>query len=275
MPISGIDTRTPLAAPKTKTDKTGDQAPSNSRAPASDTLNMDDFMRLLAVQFQNQDMSNPMSNSEMMGQLTSMATVQAMNTFTELSTTQYAVGMIGQKVQVVQPKGSEDNKDEADKTKTDDKLDKKVGIVTGIDLAAMKVYLDNSKTGYSIGQIMQVGTVPEPDPEKPEDPKPEDPKPEDPKPEDPSKPEGGTDTKTPKTRMAGIDSTLPQDKNEALDNSGYIPEDKRAALDNRDSAANDKTSAIQRPVTGPGAGLGTEQQKPSNQRPVTGPGASI
>ncbi|MEG0687124.1 MAG: flagellar hook capping FlgD N-terminal domain-containing protein [Hungatella sp.] len=131
-------------------------------APASSTLNMDDFMLLLSVQMQNQDMNNPMSNAEMMGQLTQMATVQAMNTFTELSSTQYALNLIGKDVTVA----ATDAGTTGIKTKT--------GKVTGLDMASMKVFLDGDKTPYGLGNVMEVGTVPKEeegkDPEKKPDP---------------------------------------------------------------------------------------------------------
>ena len=45
-------------------------------------MTMDDFWQLLAAQLKYQDMSNPMSNSEMMQQMTQMS---SMNTMTKLS----------------------------------------------------------------------------------------------------------------------------------------------------------------------------------------------
>ena len=38
-------------------------------------MSMDDFWQLMAAQLQYQDMTNPMSNSEMMNQMTQMATM--------------------------------------------------------------------------------------------------------------------------------------------------------------------------------------------------------
>lgn len=250
------DTETP---PKT----TGDHKPSNKLAPDSSALTMTDFMGLLAVQFQNQDMSNPMSNSEMMGQLTSMATIQAMNTFTELSTTTYMTSMIGQKVQVVVPKGKDD---------TSTELKKKIGTVTGVDLAAMTIYLDNSTTGFPMGNIMQVGTVPEP-PKDPEDPEKPDPDP-DPKPESQS-------SSSSYARSSISDKTITQDKADTLSGMETMPEDKRAALAAGNAGMGEKQSAYQRMVTGPGAalqndktGLGTREQK-SAAKPEIGPGVFL
>lgn len=120
-------------------------------APTSSSLDMDSFMQLMAVQLQNQDMTSPMDNSEMMNQLTQMATVQAMNTFTDLATTQYSMSMIGQDVKVYT---------------FDDKGNQVYiyGKVAGVDLAKNMIYLENDESGvgYGIGNIMAVGTVPQP-----------------------------------------------------------------------------------------------------------------
>ena len=42
-------------------------------------MTMDDFWQLLAAQLKYQDMSNPMSNSEMMSQMTQMGSMNAMS----------------------------------------------------------------------------------------------------------------------------------------------------------------------------------------------------
>ncbi len=125
-------------------------APQNSYVNnPNSALDMDDFMLLLSVQMQNQDISNPMSNSEMMQQLTSMATVESMNTFTEYSMTQYALGMVGQTVTVA----------EADEVTGE--LTTKTGKVVGIDLFDMQIYIEGDTKGYGLGNVMEVGTIPE------------------------------------------------------------------------------------------------------------------
>lgn len=81
------------------------------------TLTVDSFIRLLAAQLQNQDMTNPMDNSEMMAQMTQMAMVQSMGAMTEsiststaISTQTYAAGLVGQRVTVaVTEEGSAGN----------------------------------------------------------------------------------------------------------------------------------------------------------------------
>lgn len=214
---------------------TKDQLPKYTAPPSTNknTLTMDSFMQLLATQMKNQDMSNPMSNSEMMGQLTSMATVQAMNTFTDLSTTQYAMSMIGQKVQIA--------------TTDNNKLVTKVGTVTGVDLSKMLVYIDSSKEGYGMGNIMQVGTIPEKEETKPD--------PE--KPENPDVPAGpGTDPESPddSSRMAAGRSYIPADKAESLADINGMPEDKKQALASANQQPEDKRDAGpgSASTTGPG-----------------------
>lgn len=71
------------------------------------SLDMTDYFTLLAAQLSNQDMTNPMDNSEMMAQLTQMAMVQAMTSMTEatqtastINTQIYAASLVGQEVTV-------------------------------------------------------------------------------------------------------------------------------------------------------------------------------
>ena len=69
------------------------------------TLTMTGFFQLLATQLQNQDMSNPMDNSELMAQMTQMAMMQSMNAMTAsmnnstaINTQTYAASLVGQEV---------------------------------------------------------------------------------------------------------------------------------------------------------------------------------
>lgn len=69
------------------------------------TISMTGFFQLLATQLQNQDMSNPMDNSEIMAQMTQMAMVQSMTAMTDamknttaVNTQTYAAGLVGQEV---------------------------------------------------------------------------------------------------------------------------------------------------------------------------------
>lgn len=69
---------------------------------------MTDYFQLLAAQLQNQDVTNPMDNSEMMAQMVQMGMMQAMSSMTDAmkantaTTTQtYAGSLLGQEVTVM------------------------------------------------------------------------------------------------------------------------------------------------------------------------------
>lgn len=123
-------------------------------------LTMEDFLQLMIIQFQNQDIENPASTSEMMNQLMQMSTIQAMATMTDASTLTYAASLVGKTVTVGEYK--------------DGKLVETVGEVTGTGtLNGEQVIFINGKT-YPINSIMAVGEIPE-DEETPSDPAPEHP----------------------------------------------------------------------------------------------------
>ena len=78
------------------------------------TLTITSYFKLLAAQLANQDMSNPMDNSEMMAQMVQMAMVQSLSAMTEsvqtstaVSTQTYAAGLIGQEITVAITKENE------------------------------------------------------------------------------------------------------------------------------------------------------------------------
>ncbi len=79
------------------------KATSNDR----NTLDISDYFQLLAAQLANQDMTDPMSNGEMMQQLVQMAMAESVTTMTEtmetmqaVSTQTYAASLIGQEISV-------------------------------------------------------------------------------------------------------------------------------------------------------------------------------
>ena len=131
----------------------------STKSQASNSLTMDDFYTLLAVQLQNQDMDNPMDNSEMMNQMVQMAMVNAMSTMTDQSVTSYATSMMGKKVEVLFY--TKDGPQMAD------------GTVTGVNLSVNppQIYLDKKNVGYELSSVMLVGEVEVPeDAGKPEGP---------------------------------------------------------------------------------------------------------
>lgn len=69
------------------------------------TLSITSYFKLLAAQLANQDMTNPMSTSDMMNQMSQMAMVQSLTAMTEslktsgtLTKQSYAAGMVGREV---------------------------------------------------------------------------------------------------------------------------------------------------------------------------------
>lgn len=126
---------------------TGSTTKSNSE------LSTESFFRLIASELQNQDMSNPMSNSEMMTQMTQIAMMQsmdnfstAMDDFAQLNTINYGTSMMGKEVMVAY----------ADKKGNIQKL---TGTVTRVDIfdGMPTLYLDDDeKTGYAVSNVMSV-----------------------------------------------------------------------------------------------------------------------
>ena len=85
-----------------------------AQANDKNTITMTGFFQLLATQLQNQDMTNPMDNSEIMAQMTQMAMVQsltamtsAVDTSTSVTTQTYAGGLLGQEVTMAVVKENE------------------------------------------------------------------------------------------------------------------------------------------------------------------------
>lgn len=113
----------------------------------SNSLTMDSFMKLLVAQLQNQDMTNPMNDSEFMAQLTQMATVEAMTTFTDISTTTYSASLVGKEVTVAA-------------VDADGKIEEVYGKVTGAALYGGQQVIFIDDKSYYLSQIMAVGKLP-------------------------------------------------------------------------------------------------------------------
>lgn len=129
------------------------------------TLSMDDFWKLLAAQLRYQDMSNPMSNSEMMNQLTQMASMSAMDAMSttvndsmssmaQISLSTYATGLLGKEITV------------ADVDKDGKMTGTTVGVVEGLSLTGSNPYIYINGKEYNLSQIMSMGKVPEKEEDK-------------------------------------------------------------------------------------------------------------
>ena len=126
---------------------------SNISTKKNSELSTEGFFKLLAAQLQNQDMTSPMDNSEMMTQMTQIAMMQAMDNFStsmddfaQVNTINYGTSMMGKTVLV----GILDK---------NGNVEKHNGTVTRVDIynGTPTIYLDDdTKTGYPVSGIMSV-----------------------------------------------------------------------------------------------------------------------
>lgn len=123
------------------------------------TLTITSYFKLLAAQLANQDMSNPMDNSEMMAQMTQMAMVQSMSAMTEsiqtstaVSTQTYAASLVGQEVTMVVV------------DKNGDATGVKYGIVESVNLTGSSpiIRLVGDSTDYPLSSMMGAGKLDNP-----------------------------------------------------------------------------------------------------------------
>ncbi len=175
MAVSGVDGTTALPSTYTR----NDVDPTTSKKNLSETyvrndvqannssLSMDDFFKLLAAQLQYQDMTNPMSNSEMMNQLTQMSSMSTMSTLTstmetmsstitqtmqslsQISLSSYATNLLGSEVTV------------ADLDEEGELIGQTVGKVEGIALTGGNPYIYINGKAYALSQLMSMGAVPQ------------------------------------------------------------------------------------------------------------------
>lgn len=135
--------------------------------PGSNEKNMltiTSYFKLLAAQLANQDMSNPMDNSEMMAQMVQMAMVQSLSAMTEsvqtstaVSTQTYAAGLIGQEITVAITKENENGTGSVPSGV-------KYGIVESVDFTTgtpvFKLQGDDKK--YPLSYVLGMGKIDDP-----------------------------------------------------------------------------------------------------------------
>ncbi len=131
------------------------------------TLQISDYFSLLAAQLANQDMTNPMDNSEMMGQMVQMAMMQAISSMTDsmnnssaIATQTYAAGLVGQEVTIVQTEKNSYDQDVA--------VGVKYGKVISVNLANTPptVMIEGDSKEYPLDRIMGMGHLDDPFAEK-------------------------------------------------------------------------------------------------------------
>lgn len=133
-----------------------DQTPPSDKKPDSTptrkaTLGMNDFLKLLAAQFENQDINNPTSNTEFISELAQFSSLSAMNALAKGSDKQYAASLIGKKVTVT-------STDDEDKTST--YIGNVLGVTTSGDTPqlALKVQGSSDPKYCDLSDVTAVGT---------------------------------------------------------------------------------------------------------------------
>ena len=127
------------------------QAASQRASSTSEAaLGMSDFIRLLVAQMQNQDMMNPMDNTEFIAQMATFSTLTAINNMAQQTTTSYAVSLLGKEIVA------------AEIDRVTGKLHTYEGVVTAVSLfdsGGPKVYIGDKP--LNLQSVMSVGKLPE------------------------------------------------------------------------------------------------------------------
>ena len=119
---------------------------------AGSSLDMTDFLTLMVAMFQNQDIDNAASTTDMMNQFVQMSVVQAITNISTLiddsTVLTYAASLVGKEVTIGEVVGKE--------------MVETVGTVigTGTLNGQQVIFLDNDKS-YYLNQILAVGRLPE------------------------------------------------------------------------------------------------------------------
>jgi len=136
MAIDGINNYLSTASTAATTSQT-------ANASAKTSLNMDDFLKLMVAQLQNQDMNNTADTSEYTSQMAQFSMVQALTDLTELSKTTYSLSMIGKEVTLAE-------------TKSDGTLNVITGTVEGVNLYNGDAQIIVNGVNYPMSSVMEV-----------------------------------------------------------------------------------------------------------------------
>lgn len=123
-------------------------ANTSTKGTGSNSLSVDDFYQLMAAQLQNQDITNPTSQSDFLNQMALMTVIQAVSDFSAVTTTTYAASLVGQEVTVAEVSSS-------------GKVTEVFGKVTATGLYSGEQIIFVDGVSYKLSQIMAVGKLPE------------------------------------------------------------------------------------------------------------------
>lgn len=136
-----------IGAGKTQTP----EAKHSTDKKAGTELGMNDFLTLMVAMFQNQDIDNTASTSEMMNQMVQMSVVQAITSISTLindsTSLTYAASLVGKEVTIGQYKNG--------------KLEELVGTVTGTGTLNGQQVIFVGNDSYYLSDIMAIGRLPE------------------------------------------------------------------------------------------------------------------
>ena len=117
---------------------------------AGKSLDMTDFLSLMVAMFQNQDIDNAASTSDMMNQMVQMSVVQAITDISTLindsTTLTYAASLVGKEVTIGQYVGGD--------------LQELVGTVTGTGTLNGQQVIFLGDKSYYLSDIMAIGRLP-------------------------------------------------------------------------------------------------------------------
>lgn len=180
---------------------------------AGKDLDTTDFLTLMCAMFQNQDIDNTASTTDMMNQMVQISVIQAITDISALindtSVLTYASSLVGQTVTIGQYTGGE--------------LKETVGVVTGTGQLNGEQVIFIGDDVYKLSDVMAVGKLPEvKDPEKPGEGT-DKPNTDDDKVEGPDKPGDNTDDKveeTPDTKPEETPDNKPDNGDNSQTNNG-------------------------------------------------------
>ncbi len=135
------------------TQSTPKVAENTTNKKAGSDLVMDDFLKLMVAQFQNQSIDSTADTTEMMNQMVQMSVIQAITNLSTLvsdsTNLSYAASLVGKEVTIGQRTGKE--------------VEEILGTVTGTGTLDGKqvIFLDNKENPYYLTDIMAVGRLPE------------------------------------------------------------------------------------------------------------------
>ena len=134
-----------------------EKATYSAKSNDKNTLSIESYFKLLSAQLANQDMTSPMDNSEMMGQMTQMAMVQSLGTMTTnmkqemaLTKTSYLAGLIGKEVSAKVPEAEQKANPNAPKEKS--------GVIASVNLTGDEpsFRLQGDITDYPLESLLMV-----------------------------------------------------------------------------------------------------------------------